>query len=135
VHVIVSTFFGYGTWHWLVSRHPASRVAPVTLLVPVVGIFTASLVRGEHPTWGQLLRSPIVLVGLALALGLVDALARHRVPHGSHVRVAWELSRRYDPEEGLRRLIAGIQGIAARAGKPGVYHETITRFAQSCDPG
>jgi hypothetical protein len=46
-----------------------------------------------------------------------------------------KLSRRYDPEEELRRLIAGIQGIAARAGKPGVYHETITRFAQSRDPG
>ena len=57
---------------------------------------------------------------------------RHRVPT---VRVAWELSRRYDPEEGLRRLIAGIQGLAVRAGKPGVYHETITRFAQSRDPG
>ena len=55
--------------------------------------------------------------------------------HRSHVRVAWELSRRHGPEDRLRRLIAGIQGIAARAGKPGVYHETITRFAQSRDPG
>ncbi len=54
-------------------------------------------------------------------------VANNEFPHRSHVRVAWELSRRYDPEEGLRRLIAGIQGIAARAGKPTVYHETITR--------
>jgi drug/metabolite transporter (DMT)-like permease len=46
--------------------------------VPVVGIFTAWLVRGEHPTWGELLGSLIVLVGLALALGLVDALAVQR---------------------------------------------------------
>ncbi|HLX18954.1 MAG TPA: flavin reductase family protein [Gaiellaceae bacterium] len=48
-------------------------------------------------------------------------------PHRSHVRVAWGLSRRYGAEEGLRRLSAGIQAIAARAGKPTVYHETITR--------
>jgi len=76
--VIVSTFFGYGVWYRLMSRHPASTVAPFTLLVPVVGIFTAWLVRGEHPTWGELLGSLIVLVGLALALGVVNALAVQR---------------------------------------------------------
>jgi Flavin reductase like domain len=54
-------------------------------------------------------------------------IAGNDFPHRSHVRVAWELSRRYEPEEGLRRLIAGIQGIAVRAGQPTVYHETITR--------
>jgi len=32
----------------------------------------------EHPTWGELLGSLIVLVGLALALGVVDTLARQR---------------------------------------------------------
>src|ERR671938_1728965 len=76
--VVVSTFFGYGVWYWLISRHPASTVAPFTLLVPVVGILTAWLVRGEHPTWGELLGSLVVLVGLGLALGLVDALAARR---------------------------------------------------------
>ena len=76
--VIVSTFFGYGVWYRLMSRHPASTVAPFTLLVPVVGIFTAWLVRGEDPTWGELLGSLIVLVGLALALGLVDAFSVQR---------------------------------------------------------
>jgi len=73
--VVVSTFFGYGVWYWLISRYPASTVAPFTLLVPVVGILTAWLVRGEHPTWGELLGSLVVLVGLGLALGVVDALA------------------------------------------------------------
>jgi O-acetylserine/cysteine efflux transporter len=73
--VIVSTSFGYGTWYRLVSRHPASTVAPFTLFVPIVGILTAWLVRGEHPTWGELLGCLIVLVGLALALGVFDGLA------------------------------------------------------------
>jgi O-acetylserine/cysteine efflux transporter len=76
--VVVSTFFGYGTWYWLLSRHAASTVAPFTLLVPVVGILTAWLARGEHPTGGELLGSLIVLVGLALALGVVDTLAGQR---------------------------------------------------------
>jgi O-acetylserine/cysteine efflux transporter len=76
--VIVSTFFGYGTWYRLLSRYAASTVAPFTLVVPVVGIFTAWLVRNEHPAWGELLGSLVVLVGLGLALGVVDALAAHR---------------------------------------------------------
>jgi drug/metabolite transporter (DMT)-like permease len=46
--------------------------------VPVVGIISAWLVRGEHPTWGELLGSLVVLVGLGLALGVVDALAVRR---------------------------------------------------------
>ncbi len=76
--VIVSTFFGYGTWYRLLSRYSASTVAPFTLVVPVVGILTAWLVRGEHPTWGELIGSLVVLVGLGLALGVVDALAVQR---------------------------------------------------------
>ena len=76
--VIVSTFFGYGVWYRLMSRHPASTVAPFTLLVPVVGIFTAWLVRGEDPTWGEVLGSLVVLVGLTLALGLADVFAVRR---------------------------------------------------------
>src|ERR671932_2563200 len=82
--VVVSTFFGYGVWYWLISRYPASTVAPFTLLVPVVGILTAWVVRGEHPPWGELLGSLFVLVGLEVALGVVDALA---VPRRTAARV------------------------------------------------
>ena len=76
--VVVSTFFGYGVWYWLLSRYPASTVAPFTLLVPVVGILAAWLLRGEQPTWGELLGSLIVLVGLGFALGVADMVAAHR---------------------------------------------------------
>jgi O-acetylserine/cysteine efflux transporter len=76
--VVVSTFFGYGSWYWLMSRYPASTVAPFTLLVPVVGIVTAWLVRGEHPTWGELLGSLVALVGLGLALGARLGARRER---------------------------------------------------------
>jgi O-acetylserine/cysteine efflux transporter len=72
--VIVATFFGYGTWYRLMSRYPAATVAPFTLLVPVIGIITAWLVRNEHPTWGEIAGSFVVLIGLGLALGVTDAL-------------------------------------------------------------
>jgi hypothetical protein len=48
-------------------------------------------------------------------------------PHECHVQVAWGLSRRYPPEDAFARLAEGIRGIAARAGAPGKYHETMTR--------
>jgi hypothetical protein len=48
-------------------------------------------------------------------------------PHERHLRVAWGLSRRYTRDEAFARLAQGIRGIAARAGVPGKYHETMTR--------
>jgi hypothetical protein len=54
-------------------------------------------------------------------------IAGSAFPHERHVLVAWSLSRRYRHEEAFARLAAGIQGIAARAGVPGKYHETLTR--------
>lgn len=47
--------------------------------------------------------------------------------HGDHVRVARELAERYGHDEGLRRMVFGIRDMAARAGRPEAYHETITR--------
>ncbi len=48
-------------------------------------------------------------------------------PHESHLQVARTLTRRYGREEALNRLRSGLQDIARRAGRPEVYHETITR--------
>lgn len=43
----VTTVFGFGAWGWLLHRHPASTVAPFSLLVPVFGMTSAALVLGE----------------------------------------------------------------------------------------
>jgi hypothetical protein len=45
-------------------------------------------------------------------------------PHEAHLRVAGLLAGEPD---GYARLCAGIRGIATRAGRPGAFHETITR--------
>ena len=46
--------------------------------------------------------------------------------HPQHVRVAWALLQRLPTIEVLERFAAGLRRIAAAAGKPGLYHETIT---------
>jgi len=63
---------------------------------------------------------------------LLDAFEAGRIdggefPHSDHVRVAWGLAQRYSHDEALARLGAGIRAMAERSGRPGVYHETITR--------
>ncbi len=77
--VVVSTFFGFGTWTWLLSRHDASRVAPFTLLVPVIGIASAWLALDERPNGPELVGALIVLAGLGLTTGAVRFRRRERL--------------------------------------------------------
>lgn len=71
--VVVSTWFGFGCWTWLLRRHPASRVAPFTLLVPPVGIAGAWLALGERPGTAEFVGTLIVLAGLTLVAAAVRA--------------------------------------------------------------
>src|SRR5215471_8334060 len=47
-------------------------------------------------------------------------------PHREHVRVSYELLRRHSFPEALLHLARGLRQLAAKAGHPEVYHETIT---------
>lgn len=47
-------------------------------------------------------------------------------PHRAHVRVGYELLERHPFPEALLHLARGLRGLAAKAGRPEVYHETIT---------
>jgi hypothetical protein len=46
--------------------------------------------------------------------------------HADHVRVAFEMVRRHDFLDAAQAYAHGLRGIAARAGNPNAYHETIT---------
>jgi O-acetylserine/cysteine efflux transporter len=70
--VIVASLFGFASWAWLLRRHPASKVAPFSLLVPVFGIGSAWLVLGETPGALELVGAAVVIGGL----GLVTAALR-----------------------------------------------------------
>ena len=47
-------------------------------------------------------------------------------PHRAHVHVSYELLERHAFPEALLHLARGLRRLAAKAGRPEVYHETIT---------
>ena len=58
----------YAAWAWLLARHPAATVAPVSLLVPVFAIAASAWLLAEPlPAW-KLAAAALVLGGLALNL-------------------------------------------------------------------
>ncbi|MCU6671490.1 O-acetylserine/cysteine exporter [Enterobacteriaceae bacterium H4N4] len=60
----VATIIGYGIWGSLLGRYETWRVAPLSLLVPVVGIASAALLLGETLGALQLLGALLVMAGL-----------------------------------------------------------------------
>lgn len=61
-----ATILGYGLWSRLLSRYPASQVAPFSLLVPVVGISSSALLLGERLGALQMVGAALVMVGLLI---------------------------------------------------------------------
>jgi O-acetylserine/cysteine efflux transporter len=63
-----ATLLGGGIWSWLLGRHPASVVAPFTLLVPITGLASGYLVLGETITGIEMLGALLVICGLIVTL-------------------------------------------------------------------
>ncbi|MEU8588037.1 EamA family transporter [Streptomyces sp. NPDC048664] len=62
----ITTILGFGIWGWLLRRHPASTVAPFSLLVPVFGMSAAALFLDEPISplrWGA---AALLVGGVAL---------------------------------------------------------------------
>lgn len=60
----VATIVGYAIWGNLLSRYETWRVAPLSLLVPVVGLMTAALVLDERLSGQQMLGAGVIILGL-----------------------------------------------------------------------
>lgn len=62
----IATMLGYSLWSTLLSRHPAGKVAPFSLLVPVIGLSSSAWLLDERLSaiqgWGALL----VMLGLLI---------------------------------------------------------------------
>ncbi|KAA5835998.1 EamA family transporter [Saccharopolyspora hirsuta] len=63
---LLATIIGSGLWTTLMGRYPASRVAPFSLLVPIVGFTTAWLVLDERPHPVELAAGAVVVAGVLL---------------------------------------------------------------------
>ena len=63
-----ATLLGGGIWSWLLGRHPASVVAPFTLLVPITGLASGYLVLGETITPIEVAGAVLVIAGLVVTL-------------------------------------------------------------------
>ncbi|MFD5700123.1 EamA family transporter [Streptomyces lasiicapitis] len=63
----ITTVFGFGAWGYLLRRHPASTVAPFSLLVPVFGMSSAALFLGESVGAFQWCAAALLVGGVAVA--------------------------------------------------------------------
>ena len=63
---LIATLYGYVAWGRLLRTYPVAQVAPLTLLVPLVGLLCARLFLNEQLTHWQWLGILLVLSGLLL---------------------------------------------------------------------
>ena len=61
-----NTLLGFGVWSMLMRRYPAAQVAPFSLLVPVAGMLSASIVLNESLQTWKIAAGALVLSGLAV---------------------------------------------------------------------
>ncbi|MFE6762055.1 EamA family transporter [Streptomyces sp. NPDC057689] len=62
----IATVFGFGAWGLLLSRYPASSVAPFTLLVPVFGMSSAALLLDESVSGLRWCAAALLVGGVAV---------------------------------------------------------------------
>lgn len=85
--VLLATVVGLGLWTYLMGLYPASRVAPFSLLVPVVGITASWLTLGEQPTALEIAGAAVVITGC-----LIGMTARPTARSDTRAPVSRELS-------------------------------------------
>lgn len=66
--VYMSTWVGYGTWNWLICRHPVASIVPFSLLVPVFGMLSSVIILDEPFYLWKLIAGLLVISGLGINL-------------------------------------------------------------------
>ena len=64
----LATILGYALWTGLLKRHPANRIAPFSLGVPVVGISAGMLLLGDRITEWQWAGIGFIVLSLAMVV-------------------------------------------------------------------
>jgi O-acetylserine/cysteine efflux transporter len=73
-----NTVLGFGVWSWLIQRHGAGRVAPLSLFVPVFGLLASALYFHEPFPAPKVLGALLVFAGLLLHVFGATLLARRK---------------------------------------------------------
>lgn len=71
-----STLFGYAVWNLLIARYTVNRIAPFTLLVPLVGLTTGWLVFDEQLQAIHFIGAGLLMIGLIVNLFGAPLFAR-----------------------------------------------------------
>lgn len=109
----IATIVGYGIWGSLLGRYETWRVAPLSLLVPVVGMASAALLLGETLSGLQLTGAVLIMAGLYInVFGL------------RLVRLAWRADKKA-PETGLYTI---MRVMASQVVLLVVRHAKFVRF-------
>ncbi|MFL0576372.1 EamA family transporter [Brevibacterium luteolum] len=68
---LCASLIGYVAWNTLLGRYAAAEVAPFTLLVPVIGVTSAWLVKGDVPAVAEVAGGCLLLLGVAVTTGVI----------------------------------------------------------------
>jgi O-acetylserine/cysteine efflux transporter len=63
---LVATIIGYVLWGRLLVRHPVSQVAPLSLLVPIIGLVSSAWLLDERMALVQWIGGAVVMLGLTV---------------------------------------------------------------------
>ncbi len=93
-NIVVAFIICYWVWFKIVSRASAMASSLGTLAIPVVGVFSSTLVLGERPDWREYLALLLVLAAVATVIVPVRA---ETVVRGDNRRIARRSALPNDP--------------------------------------
>lgn len=64
----LSTLIAFAIWGWLLKTYQASLVTPFALLIPIVGIFSSSILLGEKLSSTEIIGAVLILSGLFITI-------------------------------------------------------------------
>ncbi|WP_079186004.1 EamA family transporter [Streptomyces sp. CB01580] len=102
----ITTVFGFGVWGYLLRQHPASSVAPFTLLVPVFGMSSAALLLGESVSPLRWCAAALLVGGVALTSLAGTRRGRTTAPEPEPRSAPAPAPA---PEQGLMAAVEGVE--------------------------
>jgi len=77
---VIATLAGFGGWAYLMKEYDASTVAPFSLLVPIFGMSSSSILLGEEISQASIIAALFIFAGLYLSTIPSGFFKRKRQP-------------------------------------------------------